>query len=68
VRVPAELPEVRILRLEPGDVLLITCPQRVDDAMYGEITERMAVMFPGHRCALLDGGLGLDIMRAEGGE
>lgn len=64
---PVELPEVRILRLEPGDVLLLMSPHRLSDAEVDEIRTRVGVVFPDHRMALLGDGMTLDILR-KGGE
>lgn len=62
-----ELPEVRILRLQPGDTLLITADQYVGESEFDAISQNLAKRFPGHPVALLDGGLHLDILR-KGGE
>ena len=66
VRVPAELPEVRILRLQPGDVLVFSCEKFMDDAEVDRIRQQTAARFPGHEAIVLDGGLTLDIARREG--
>lgn len=65
VRVPAELPEVRILRLEPGDVLVLQCEKFLDREEASYITEQVAAYFPGHEAIVLDGGVTLDIARKE---
>lgn len=65
-KVPVELPEVRILRLEPGDVLLLTTPYRISDADFEYIRDRFAEQMPGHRMALLENGMTLDILRKGG--
>ena len=61
-----ELPEVRILRLQPGDTLLISSQLRLDQAEFDAISKTFAERFPGHPVALLDGGLNLDILRKDG--
>ncbi len=64
--VPPELPEVRILRLQPGDILLLTVDRRISDMEYEEIQARMTGgPFSGHQCAILEGGMTLDILRKE---
>ena len=66
VRVPAELPEVRILRLQPGDVLVLQCEKFLDREEAHYITQQLAARFPGHEAIVLDGGVTLDIARREG--
>lgn len=68
VKVPAEFPEVRILRLQPGDQLLITMQTRLDDQQFDDFMQSMKACFPDHRCVILDAGATLDILRMEGGE
>lgn len=63
---PVELPEVRILRLEPGDMLLVSSPLRLSDADVAFIGDRLKGKFPGHEAVILDGGLTLDILRKGG--
>ncbi len=64
-KVPAQFPEVRILRLEPGDVLLITVPGRLSDAEFTALSSRMKAQFPDHPMGVLEGGATLDIVRQE---
>jgi hypothetical protein len=63
---PVELPQVRILHLEPGDVLLISAPHMLTDADVAAIGQRVKAKFPGHDVAVLDNGLTLDILRKVG--
>lgn len=63
---PVELPEVRILRLEPGDKLLLTADHQVYDAELHAITEQLAKRLPGHEVLLIEDGLRLDILRKDG--
>lgn len=52
---PAELEEVRILRLEPGDVLVLEAKQRVSQAEAEKLRERIESVFPGHKALIIDG-------------
>jgi len=63
---PVELPEVRILRLQPGDTLLLTAEHQVTEAELDAIGKNLAERFPGHPVVLLDNGLSLDILRKDG--
>lgn len=65
-KAPVELPEVRILRLEPGDVLLLSARRRVSDAEVEAIGLQVRARFPDHEMVLLDNGLILDILRKTG--
>jgi hypothetical protein len=65
---PVQLPEVRILRLEPGDVLVVNVPGRLTDDECQELGRRVKESFPDHRIAVLDGGATLDILRTERAE
>lgn len=65
-KAPVELPHVRILRLQPDDILLLTTPYQLSDQEMHEIGSRMAERFPDHKCVLLENGLQLDILRKDG--
>lgn len=52
---PPELEGVRILRLEPGDVLVLRAERRVSVAEANQLRERMESVFPGHKSLVLDG-------------
>ncbi len=65
-QVPPQFPEVRILRLRPGDVLLLHLPQDIDDMEIDAVMKDMAKAFPGHSCVALDERFGLDVLRKEG--
>lgn len=60
-----ELPEVRILRLQPDDVLLLSTKRRLSYAEFDEIEKYAGAAFPGHRCAILEDGMTLDVLRKQ---
>ena len=60
-----ELPEVRILRLQEGDVLLFQAPGRLTDEESATMVERIEVTFPGHRAPVLEDGVALTVARIE---
>lgn len=62
------VPDVKILRLLPGDTLVYRCEQRLDDDTYAEIKKHMTERFPGHLVVVLDCGATIEVLRAEGGE
>lgn len=49
------LKEMAVLRLEPGDVLVLTTEDRITDADADALYARMCETFPGHKVALLEG-------------
>lgn len=51
----ALLKEMSVLRLEPGDILVLTTEGTVTDAEADNLYGRMQVAFPGHKVALLEG-------------
>ncbi len=57
--VPPELPQVRILRLEPGDILVLQHERRLDDLVMNRIREDVRERLPGHPVLVLDDGLTL---------
>lgn len=67
VQVPAQFAEIRVLRLAPGDVLVLRHEQRLMDKEIDEIRANTAAALDGHKCIVLDGGLTLDaLLRKEG--
>lgn len=54
---------VKIMRLEPGDTLVLKHSMLLNDAAWLHLREGMEALFPGHKCVLLDKGLDLDVVR-----
>lgn len=70
--VPQELAEagieqVRVVRLEPGDIILLSTSRRLSQADVDAIRERAQEFFDTHRVAVLEDGMTLSVVR-EGGE
>jgi hypothetical protein len=63
-----ELAPVAVLRIQPGDVLVLTSAQPLTDMAAADIGQRMKELFPDNDVLLLDGGLSLHITRKEGGD
>lgn len=61
-----ELPEVRILRLQEGDVLLFQTPGRLTDEESADMVDRIQAVFPGHRGLVLENGVELTVARIGG--
>jgi len=60
-----ELPEVRILRLQEGDVLLFQSPRCLTDKEADVLVKRIGAAFPGHRALVVEGGVELAVARIE---
>lgn len=61
-----ELPEVRVLRLQEGDVLLFQAPQRLSDYEAATMVEQIEATFPGHRALVVENGVELTVARIGG--
>lgn len=66
---PAPPPQrdIRVLRLQPGDVLIMRTPTRLSQIDQEGIRQQVEKQFPGHKCLVLTDGLELDIAREMGG-
>lgn len=58
-----ELKEVDILRLQPGDMLVIRAPMRLSDYAKKRIGEAIRKEFPEHKVLVLEEGLSLEVLR-----
>lgn len=61
-----ELPEVKILRLQEGDVLLFQAPKLLSDYESATLVERIEATFPGHRALVVEDGIELTVARIGG--
>lgn len=65
-KVPAELPEARILRLEPGDIIALRVSYQMSDREYDELSRRCKNVFPDHRIVVFERMDSIDILRPGG--
>ena len=54
---------VQVLRLEPGDVIVIQSADQLTDQACGYIREGLHRLFPDHEVAILDSGLKVGLIR-----
>lgn len=67
-QVPEELTEfgfeeVRILRLEPDDAIVVMVPRRISSEEQHGMLEQLTRLFPAHRVLVLDGGMSVKALR-----
>lgn len=56
---------VELLRLEPGDKIILTTPHTLSDAAISRLREQWERMFPSTRAVILEHGLQLHVLRGE---
>ena len=59
------VPDVEILRLQPGDTLVITSLVPLTDEHVASLRDDLGARFPGHQAIILDGGITLSVLRKE---
>lgn len=57
--------DLRRVRLEPGDILVLTYPGRLSLAGHDAIRTTFNSIFPGHRIIVLEDGMSLGVVAAE---
>lgn len=55
--------EARVVRLEPGDVIVLMTSKRLAEEEVDLIQERAGQFFDGHRIAVLEDGMTLEVLR-----
>lgn len=55
--------KIRVLRLEPDDVIVFTLPNRTTGDMKRLLAEDLRGVFPGHRIVVADSDAKLEIVR-----
>lgn len=68
VESPMELPEqvtVSVVRLGPGDVVVIKSPQALSDANLKRLKELAETIWSRNKCVVVDGGLSIEVLKAE---
>lgn len=61
---PVELEEVRVLRLQPGDVIVVRIERPVTQVAADTLREKLEEAFPGHKGVILDGA-SMEVIRPE---
>lgn len=62
------LEQMKVLRLEPGDVLVALFPERLSPERYKRNLGGFRSIFPDHVCFILDAGATLQVVRSDKGE
>lgn len=66
MKLPDEIQEVRVLRLQPGDTLVLRSDQHLTPEVAARMQEQLKAAAPeGVKCVVLDSGLGVEVIRAE---
>lgn len=60
--------EVKVLRIQPGDVLIARVPGPITTVVAEHLRDQVAREFPGHKCLVLSEGLELDVAREKAPE
>lgn len=58
------LEHLQVLRLELGDVLVLTFPGELTFEMAAKIRERIVGEFPGHKVLIIDSGASMGVIRS----
>jgi hypothetical protein len=66
---PPELIRLEVVRVQPGDILVLTCPERLTENDVECIREQIGrTGLAGLEAVFLDGGMTLSVVRREGGQ
>lgn len=60
--------EVRVLRIQPGDVMIVRVHEDITDAEVAFLKEQMTKLFPGHKCMVFVEGMELSVAREKASE
>ncbi|PWJ93591.1 hypothetical protein C8D77_101270 [Mesorhizobium loti] len=55
--------EIGHVRLEPGDVLIVTCPHAITREAHARIQQTVASIFAGHKVIVVDSGVRIEVAR-----
>lgn len=58
---------VNVASLQPGDVVLFRCPNRLGPNQHAAAVEMLNEVFPDHESVILDGGQDIAVLRPEPG-
>jgi hypothetical protein len=59
------LKAAKVVRLQPGDVLVLVCEDQITKEQAALLTEYGEQAFPGHKVVVLSGGLDIKLIRPE---
>lgn len=54
--------EVRALRIQPGDILIMRVPARLEEVALESIRTQLKEFFPSHKCLVLESGMELNVL------
>jgi hypothetical protein len=63
--VAPELPEVSVLRVQPGDKIVVVLKQQLSAKQFDETTSRLLDQFPDNKILVVDGDAKLCVLREE---
>jgi hypothetical protein len=55
--------KIEVVKIEPGDILLLTVPERIPTATIELIHNRFRDAFPHHRTVIMDDRLSIKVIR-----
>lgn len=58
--------EVHVVRLQPGDVIVLCTPKRLSMVDCEELRDWAQEFFDGHRVTVLEDGVTLEVLRKDG--
>jgi hypothetical protein len=58
-----QVADLKRVRLEPGDILVVQVAGDLSDAQAAQLKEGISKAFPGHEVGILTGGAQLSVMR-----
>ena len=61
------LSDVQRLRLEPGDVVVLTTEWKLSAVEVQRIAEKIGKVLPGHQVLVIDSGVKIGVMGPDGG-
>ncbi len=64
VELPDGIKSVQVLRLEPGDILVLRCAHKMSQHELMGVSEQLGTMFPGVQCAILDPDMKFQVVRS----
>lgn len=66
VRSDAELPLVEVVRMQPGDVMVLHVGEKLTDEEFEATVAALKKQFPGNDVIVLESGVHLSVVRRDG--